>query len=118
MIQSYKFHTTNWSQFENGKSLGQKGSENGIIIFDIEQTLGARITIEADCDKIPFAITLGIYGILFHTEYLGLEKEVEEYVERKIIEINDILCLTKIDELERNADWNQEYFKLIDKIVE
>ena len=82
-MQSYKINNTNWSKFDNGNSIGEKGSENGVVIFDIEQIQGARITVEAECGNIPFVVTLGIYGILFHTEYFGLQNEVEQFVGKK-----------------------------------
>src|SRR5690606_34632404 len=56
----------NWIPFDNSKTIGTKGSEGGIIIEDLENIDGARITLEKDCGNIPFAVTLGIYGLMFH----------------------------------------------------
>ncbi len=64
-----------WYTFENGETLGQKGSENGTILLDEEHTLGARITLERNTDVAPFAITCGIYGSMLHTRYLGRAEE-------------------------------------------
>ncbi len=67
-----------WRPFEDGASLGQPGSENGIILRDDEHDLGARITLERDCSHgVPFAVTCGIYGWFFHTRMLGSEAEAE-----------------------------------------
>ena len=60
-----------WYPFENGETIGQKGSENGTILLDEEHALGARITLENKTDVAPFAITCGIYGSMLHTRYLG-----------------------------------------------
>lgn len=58
-----------WNTFDNGSTIGTKGSESGVIIIDVEYSLGARITIEKNTDVAPRAITLGIYGNLMHTFY-------------------------------------------------
>lgn len=53
-----------WYPFDQGATLGDKGSENGTILFDEEHVDGARITLEEDGYQ-PYAITCGIYGMLF-----------------------------------------------------
>lgn len=35
-----------WMKYDEGKSIGEKGSEKGFIIFDSENLDGARITLE------------------------------------------------------------------------
>lgn len=37
-----------WYQFDSGKTIGQKGELGGIIIFDEENEIGARIYVEED----------------------------------------------------------------------
>jgi hypothetical protein len=37
-----------WYIYENGKTIGKTGSENGSIIEDIGNVNGARITLEKD----------------------------------------------------------------------
>jgi len=46
-------------QFEDGATLGQKGSESGVILRDEEHPQEARITLERDTRTAPFAITCG-----------------------------------------------------------
>ena len=60
-----------WQPFENGGTLGQIGSEEGIIVHDEEHSLGARISLERDTIVAPFAITCGIYGWMLHTRYFS-----------------------------------------------
>ena len=64
-----------WSPFESGTSLGQRGSEDGVILRDEEHEEGSRITLERDGSTAPFAITCGIYGWMFHTRFFGTEAE-------------------------------------------
>lgn len=66
-----------WHQFNDGKSLGQRGSENGIIIRDEEHLDGSRITLERD-GYTPFAITCGIYGWMVHTRFFPNEEEAQQ----------------------------------------
>ena len=75
--------TENWTKYDNGNSIGKKGSEGGKILNDQENINGARITIEANAGNIPFAITLGIYGLMFHTEFFGEIEITVEYFKRK-----------------------------------
>ena len=64
-----------WVPFNNGATIGQRGSENGVILSDDEHELGARISLERGTDIAPFAITCGIYGWMFHTRFFGSEAE-------------------------------------------
>jgi hypothetical protein len=73
-----------WMAFDDGASIGQRGSENGVILRDDEHPFGARITLEEDGSNAPFAITCGIYGWMFHTRFLGTQQEAEaEYEQMK-----------------------------------
>lgn len=65
-----------WNPYNSGATVGDQGSEHGVILLDDEHTDGARITLERDCrPTIPFAITCGIYGLLVHTRFFGEEIE-------------------------------------------
>ena len=77
----------NWVAIENGQTIGTIGCEGGKIIVDIEHINGARITLEKDCGNIPFAITLGVYGLLFHTQYENDLSAAEAYIELKKVQI-------------------------------
>lgn len=50
------------------QNIGKRGSEEGIIISDLEHSDEARITIEKDGLTAPFSVTLGVYGGLMHTD--------------------------------------------------
>jgi hypothetical protein len=75
----------NWSQFDHGATIGQRGSEDGIILRDEEHSRGARITLERDTAHAPFAITCGVYGSMVHTAFAGGEIEANgKYDEMKV----------------------------------
>ena len=74
----------NWRTFDDGNSLGQRGSEGGTIIRDEKHESGARITLERGGHTAPFAITCGIYGWMVHTRFFGFEAEAQsEFVAMK-----------------------------------
>jgi hypothetical protein len=62
-----------WYSVEDGKTLGQVGSENGIIIADEEYNNSCRITLEKDGKIAAFCITCGVYGLMCHTVFSGNE---------------------------------------------
>lgn len=108
----------NWTEIKNVQTIGTKGSEGGTIIADFENSDGARITLEKECGNIPFAITLGIYGLMFHTHYESDLKIANEYVEQKKFQINKVFELYEVSEEKRDNRWNDEHNKLMDKLAD
>src|SRR5947208_487532 len=66
-----------WQPFDNGRTVGHTGSEDGTIVYDDEHDRGARITLERNCGNVPVAVTCGIYGWFFHTRFLNSEAEAQ-----------------------------------------
>ena len=64
-----------WYAFLHGDTIGQIGSEQGIIVADDEYPDGARITLERDGGVAPYAITCGIYEWMFHSRFFANEEE-------------------------------------------
>ncbi len=85
-----------WYPFENGATLGQKGSEEGIILRDEEHPQEARITLERDTRTAPFAITCGIYGCMMHTRFFSLESEATSQYDTMKIALA-VLLLTEVE---------------------
>ena len=80
-----------WTLYENGLTIGQTGSENGRILCDEEYQNTCRITLEKT-EPIPYSITCGIYGFMFHTAfastkpqaketYEGMKRELKEFID-------------------------------------
>ncbi len=108
----------NWSNFENGKTIGSKGSESGKIIHDIENSNGARITLERECGSIPFAITIGIYDLMFHTHYENELEKANEYVIQTKYRVNKIFDLYDVAEDKRDNFWHFKHGKKINELAE
>jgi hypothetical protein len=70
-----------WYNYANGNTIGTTGSESGKIVLDIEHPDGARITLEANTQTAPFAITVGIYGGIFHTTFCASIEEAHKMVD-------------------------------------
>src|SRR5438105_1470975 len=66
-----------WEAFAGGSSIGESGSEDGIIIRDEAHPLGARITLERELALVPFAVSCGVYGWMVHTRYFATEEEAQ-----------------------------------------
>ena len=69
-----------WYPFDGGRTIGTEGSEQGTILRDEEYSQSARITLE-QCKHVPFAITCGIYGWMFHTVFASSREEAETVFE-------------------------------------
>jgi hypothetical protein len=107
-----------WDSYANSNTIGKRGSESGIILQDFENLKGARITLEKDCNGIPFAITLGIYGVMFHTHF---EKDLDtanDYIKNSKYKINKLFDLYSIPE-ERQSDlWEAKKNKLLQELAD
>ena len=110
------FNNKNWACFANSNTIGTLGSESGIIVEDIEHSDGARITLEKDCGDIPFAITLGIYGTMFHTEYLSELDVAKDYVGTCKYYINKYFDLQTIHSNKRDDLWKTKKNSLLQNL--
>jgi hypothetical protein len=92
---------TVWLPFEDGETLGIKGTEGGTVIEDEGHARGARITLESKCLRAPFAITCTIYGWAYHTRFLADEataKQAYDDMKVALLDILDLLPQTEDDE--------------------
>jgi hypothetical protein len=90
--------TTTWSPLDDGATIGQTGSESGIILRDDEHPLGARITLERGGGTAPYAITCGIYGWMMHTHFSSSEADAQRDYERMREALSSILAGMPDDE--------------------
>jgi hypothetical protein len=73
-----------WHAFDDGATIGTRGSEHGIIVVDEEHLLGARLTLEENADNAPWSITCGVYWLMFHTRFFADRQTAEaEYAAMK-----------------------------------
>lgn len=95
-----------WDAVEKGKTIGQKGSENGCIIADEEYKNSCRITIEKDGAIAPYSITCGIYGMMCHTAFAKDEAEaINKY--RKMKE--ELQVFIDSDYNDESCDWCEQF---------
>jgi hypothetical protein len=69
-----------WIPYQSGSTIGQRGSDDGVIVLDEQYAQNARITLERDCEgygkpPIPYSITCGAYGWMMHTCFLNSEAQ-------------------------------------------
>ncbi|MCH2231400.1 MAG: hypothetical protein MK105_13770 [Crocinitomicaceae bacterium] len=113
-----KIQIIGWSEYDEKESIGTTGTENGKIIKDIEHSDGARITLEKDCGNIPFAITIGIYGLIFHTVYLSYFYEADDLIQQLKSIIEEIFNLYNCPEEQRDEEWHNKHDEFVNQIVE
>jgi len=86
-----------WEQTDSGNTLNTKGSEEGTIIFDQEYNELMRITIEKGTRNAPFSITVGIYGLFFHTIFANTKDQAFEHLDSMKRDMLEILHLKEKD---------------------
>lgn len=106
-----------WINFDEGKSIGEKGSEGGKIIRDEENTFGARVTLEDKGYVAPFSITLGIYGLMFHTEFFSTAEQGQRCFELYKEKIELVIGHLSVKESDRDEKWNTRHDQMIEEIL-
>ncbi len=79
-----------WHTFDQGRSLGTRGTEDGIIVLDEEHERGARITLEQGGRNAPWSLTCGICGCFMHVAFASSEDEANRKysdMKRDLVEI-------------------------------
>lgn len=110
-----KEQNLNWTNIEG--TIGKAGSEDGKIIYDVENVNGARITIEKETDIAPFAVTLGVYGIMFHTHFASTETESRDFVSDSMKKIENLFRHLEVPENQQDEDWVKVYNDLVEKLA-
>lgn len=95
-----------WYRFNNGKTIGTIGSEGGVIVTDYEHSDGARVTIEKGGDIAPYSVTIGIYGLMFHTAFSSSLDEAENQEEILRQKIEAVFSLLDVSDSERDNTWH------------
>lgn len=99
-----------WYPYEEGATIGMRGTEGGAILIDEEHPVGARITLERDCLRAPYAITTLIYNWTMHTRFIADEPTAfHEYNAMKASLETDILPQVPVTEADDDyaADYEQ-----------
>lgn len=107
-----------WSPYKSGSSLGQRGSENGVILRDEEHAEGSRITLERDGSTAPFAITCGIYDWMVHARFFSTEEAAGSEYERMKVDRAEILSVIPYNDDPEKEEKMDRAIGLINDFVE
>jgi hypothetical protein len=107
-----------WIDFDKGESIGEIGSEGGMIILDEENTFGARVTLEGKGYIAPFSITLGIYGLMFHTEFFSDLEQGQKYFAFYKRKIDDVITHYSVSDDRRDEKWSKKHDELIAELID
>jgi hypothetical protein len=106
-----------WHDFDKKETIGRTGAEGGIIIADLENIHGARITVERDSAAAPWSITFGIYGLLFHTHFKSHPDEVTQSLHWLQTTINKVFGMYELPEDQRDDNWYHEHDRLVHELT-
>jgi hypothetical protein len=106
-----------WNPFDEGNSIGTIGSEDGKILKDEENSFGARITLEGNGSIAPFSITIGIYGLMFHTDFYSSLENAESEFKKFKTKVEKIIEHYLIDENNRDLEWEEKQNQLMELIT-
>lgn len=67
-----------WEPVNSGETIGQLGSEQGVILQDEILPDVSRITLERDGQIAPFSITCGVFGAFMHTAFASTVSEANQ----------------------------------------
>jgi hypothetical protein len=110
--------TKRWTKFDKGSSIGTTGSEGGKITEDFECIDGARVTIEKDGDIAPYSVTLGIYGLMFHTHFASTYIDAKKFMDFSMKKIDEVFALYETAESERDTTWHANKNSLLSELAE
>lgn len=89
----------------------------GKILKDEEHPMGARVTLEDKGHVAPFAITLGIYGRMFHTEFFSTADQSLKCFDLYKEKIEQVFDHVGIGERDRDNGWTIRYNQLMDELL-
>lgn len=70
---------SNWFEYDDGRSIGEVGSEGGEILRDEEHVDGARVTLKRGGNYI--SVSCNVYGWIDHTRFFNSISEAQrEYL--------------------------------------
>jgi hypothetical protein len=98
-----------WDKVEKGKTIGQKGSENGCIIEDEEYKNLCRITLEINGEIAPYSITCGIYGLMCHTTFARDEIEGKDKYQAMKEELQAFMDSDNDDDDDEPGEWCNQF---------
>jgi len=87
----------NWQSFEDGRTIGKTGNEGGVIVLDQEHIDGARLTLEQNCLRAPYAITCGVYGWMVHTRFFADDETAQHSVDEMKTALSEIMSLIPVE---------------------
>lgn len=107
-----------WHAFDDGKTVGTLGSENGTITRDEEHDGGARVTLERGESIAPYSITCGVYGWMAHTRFFGDKVAAESEFDLMKAALDDLLAKVPYETDPDAKTKSQEVVRSIEQFIE
>lgn len=94
---------SNWGAYNAGRSIGTKGLEGGMILYDEEHASGARITLRRGSRFI--SVSANIYGWMDHTRFFSTDVDGEREYRAMRSALSDLLKLINTDGVREIKIW-------------
>jgi hypothetical protein len=92
-----------WSAYDDGQSIGTKSAEGGVILFDEEHPVGARITLRRDSRYI--SVSANIYGWMDHTRFFTMDEDAQREYKAMKSALSKVLTLIQTDDAKDIKIW-------------
>ena len=107
-----------WIATVKGQTIGTLGENKGVILADISNLNGARISLEKDVSGGPFTIAYELYGWLKKNHLEHERKNADEFIFRLKVFLNSFFDLYDIPESKRKDNWQKKHDQLLTAIAD
>ena len=107
-----------WTPTLKGQTIGTLGENNGVILADISNLNGARISLEKDASEGLFTIAYDLYGWLRKNHQEPDRKIADEFIFRLKVFFNSFFDLYDIPESKRKENWQKKHDQVLKEIAD
>jgi hypothetical protein len=107
-----------WTDYLKGQTIGTISESRGVILSDIANYNGARISLEKDAAGGPYAVVYDLYGWLKRSHVETNKGAAEEFVFQLKTSINAFFDLYDIPEYKQKETWKKKHDRLLKEIAD
>lgn len=94
---------SNWYAYDDGRSIGNVGEADGVILADEEHADGARITLRRGREYI--SVSLKIYGWMDHTRFFNTDSDAQREYRTMRSAMDKVLGVIKSSDMNDIKVW-------------
>ena len=113
-----QLHDFDWTNYLKGQTIGTISETRGVILMDISNFNGAKISLEKDATGGPYAVIYDLYGWLKRTHVEVDKGAAEEFVFQLKSGINSFFDLYDIPEFKRKDNWQKKHDRILQELAD